>query len=101
MNPADYMVAVDTLDTSQPTHIRTIGHLRENVELPHVHYDAYAFIYVLPATDPTKHTFYARLSRGSTYIIPEVKGIHRPGVKHAMTRTGVLLSGTDSSNFAY
>lgn len=101
MNPDDYMVAIDTLDTSQPTHIRTIGPLRTNVEIPHIQLDAYASIYVIPKNDPTKHTYYARLSRGSSYRIPEIKGIHRPGVKHEMFRTGVLNSGADISNFAY
>lgn len=101
MIPDDYMIAVDTLDTSGPTHIRTIGPLRPNVELPHVHFDAYASIYVIPKADPTKHTFYARLSRGSTYTIPEIRGLHRPGVKHEMMRSGVLNSGTDVSNLAY
>lgn len=101
MKSEDYMVAIDTLDTSQHTHIRTIGPLRTNVELPHVHLDAYASIYVLPKSDPTKHTYYARLSRGSSYRIPEIKGIHRIGVKHEMFRTGVLNSGADISNYAY
>jgi hypothetical protein len=102
MNPNDYMVAVDTLDTSDPScTIRTIGPLRENVELPFVVFDAYASIYVIPQSDPTKHTYYARLSRGSSYKIPAIKGIHRIGVKHEMARTGVLSSGADSSNLAY
>ena len=101
MNPADYMVALDSLDTSGPTHIKTIGPLRQNVQLPLVYYDAYASIYVIPKDDPTKHVFFARLSRGSTYHIPEVHGLHRPGVKHEMRRNGVLNSGTDSSNYAY
>jgi hypothetical protein len=101
INPNDYMVAVETLDTSGPTHIRTIGPLRSNVDLPHVHFDAYGSIYVIPANDPTKHTYYARLSRGSTYTIPEIQGIHRPGVKHEMIRSGVLNSGADASNLAY
>ncbi len=101
INPADYDVAVDTLDTSAGIPIRKIGELRRNVELPHVMFDAYANIYVLPKTDPTKHTYYARLSRGSTYTLHVVKGIHRGGVKHEMARHGVLLSGTDTSNYAY
>ncbi len=101
VTPDDYYVVIETLDTSGPTHLRRIGPLRENVELPHVHYSAYASIFVIPKTDPTKHTYYARLSRGSSYRIPEIKGIHRPGVKHEMGRTGVLNSGTDNSNFAY
>jgi hypothetical protein len=101
MNPDDFSVVVDTLDTSGPTHLRKIGPLRPNVELPFVHYDAYASIYVIPNNDPRKHTYYSRLSRGSTYYIPEINGVHRPGVKHEMFRSGVLNSGTDSSNLAY
>lgn len=101
MNPSDYMVVVETLDTSQETHLRKIGELRPNVELPFVHFDAYASIYVIPKTDPTKHTYYARLNRGSSYTIPEISGLHRPGVKHEMRRSGVLNAGTDSSNYAY
>lgn len=101
MNPKDYMVAIDTLDTSQHTHIRTIGELRANVELPFVHLDAYASIYVIPKYDSSKHTYYARLSRGSTYTIPNLQGKHIPGAKHEMKRSGVLNSGTDISNFAY
>jgi len=101
MNPNDYMVVVETLDTSGPTHLRTIGPLRENVELPFVHYDAYASIYVIPTSDPSKHTYYARLSRGSLYTLKTLPGKHRPGVKHEMHRAGVLNSGTDDSNLAY
>jgi len=101
INPADYDVAVDTLDTSSGISIRKIGELRKNVELPHVHFDAYASIYVLPKTDPSKHTYYARLSRGSTYVLHEIRGIHRQGIKHEMARHGVLNSGIDASNSAY
>jgi hypothetical protein len=101
INPSDYEVVIESLDTSQHTHLRKIGTLMANVEIPFVHLDAYASIYVMPKVDPTKHTFYARLSRGSTYTIPVVQGLHRPGIKHEMKRGGVLLSGADSSNYAY
>lgn len=101
VDPNDYMVAIDTLDTSQYTHIRTIGPLSANVELPFVHLDAYASIYVIPKSDPSKHTYYARLSRGSSYTIPQINGKHIKGAKHEMKRSGVLNSGTDISNYAY
>ncbi len=102
VNPSDYEVVITTLDTSQPSsHLRRIGPLRTNVELPHVHFDAYASIYVMPKSDPTKHTWYARLNRGSTYTLPAVSGIHRHGVKHEMYRSGVLSAGADVSNLAY
>lgn len=94
LNPADYMVAVDTLDTSDPSApVRTIGPLRGGVELPHVYYDAYAAIYVLPKTNPSLPTFYSRLNRGSTYTIPDVRSYHQTGVKYEMRRTGMLTAG--------
>lgn len=94
VNPADYMVAVDTLDTSDPSApIRTIGPLREGVELPHVHYDAYAAVYVLPRENPKLPTFYSRLNRGSTYIIPNVRSYHQSGGKYEMHRHGMLTAG--------
>lgn len=102
MNPGDYMVAVETIDTSNPNApIRTIGPLRGEVELPHVHYDAYASIFVLPKVDPQKPTFYARLNRGSTYSIPDVSRDRRPGGKYEMRRHGMLTAGADQSKLAY
>jgi len=102
MKSEDYMIAVETIDTSNPgSPLRTIGPLRGEAELPHVHYDAYATIYILPKDDPSKPTFYARLNRGSTYYIPEVGRIHRPGGKYEMRRHGMLTAGADQSRLAY
>lgn len=102
MDPRDYMVAVETIDTSNPhSPLRTVGPLRPAVELPHVHYDAYASVYVLPKVDPRKPTFYARLNRASTYAIPDVSRTHRPGGKYEMRRHGMLTAGADQSKLAY
>lgn len=96
------MVAVETIDTSNPqSPIRTIGPLRGEVELPHVHFDAYGTIYVLPSVDPRKPTFYARLNRGSTYTIPDVSRARQPGGKYEMRRHGMLVAGADQSKLAY
>lgn len=95
MNPNDYVVAVDTIDTSDPrSSVRTIGPLQSNVELPFVIFGAYAKIYVFPKNDMRKPTFYSRLNRGSTYHIQDVSGSHQPGQKHQMTRHGMLTAGS-------
>ena len=102
INPHDYMIAVETLDTSNPgSPLRTIGPLRGEAELPHVHFDAYASIYILPKDDPGKPTFYARLNRGSTYTIPDVSRVHQPGGKYEMRRHGMLVAGADQSKLSY
>lgn len=102
MDPNEYMIALETLDTSNPhAPVRTIGPLRSEAELPHVHYDAYASIFVLPKVDPLKPTFYARLNRGSTYSIPDVSRSHQPGGKYEMRRHGMLTAGADQSKLAY
>jgi len=102
INPEDYMIAVETLDTSTPSEpIRTIGVLRESAELPHVHYDAYASIFIIPKTDSRKPTFYARLNRGSTYTIPNIGRCHQIGAKYEMRRHGMLTAGADQSKLAY
>lgn len=96
------MVAVDTLDTSNPgAPVRTIGYLRKSVELPHVQFDAYGAIFVMPKNDPTKPTFVSRLNRGSTYDIPDVRGRHIPGGTYQMRRHGMLVAGADQSKLAY
>jgi len=93
LNPAEYMVAIDSLDTAGPSR-RTIGRLIAcGVELPHVMLGAHANIYVLPANDCNKPGFWARLNRGSTYTIHDVRAIHRPGMVHSMTRHGILTAG--------
>lgn len=93
--PADrYSVVVTTLDTSGSPH-RTIGTLQQSVELPHVQYGAHGQLLLIPTHEPHLPTFYARLNRGSTYIIPDVPKGHRTGMKYEMRRTGVLTSGTE------
>jgi len=102
MNPDEYTVAVDSLDTTNPNMTtRTIGPLQRNVELPHVQYDAYAVIYVIPKRDKRLPTYYARLNRGSTYVILEVPKISPIGTKYEMRRHGILSAGVDSSKLAY
>lgn len=94
INPADYWVAISSNDTSGPI-FRKIAPLDRQVELPYVHIDAYGMLVVLPATNENLPRFIARLSRGSTYVIPDVKG--KPGT-YQMGRHGVLTSGVATSN---
>ena len=93
MKPGDYNVVVESLDTSNITKFRNIGPLNKMVELPHVHYDAYATIAVIPRLNQNLPRFNARLNRGSTYSIPEVAGAHKTGMVHPMHRHGVLTAG--------
>lgn len=93
IRPGDYSVIVTTLDTSGPSSYRNIGPLATTVELPFVHFDAYGTIAVSPRINPNLPTFYARLNRGSSYIIPDVSQIHRKGMRHEMQRHGVLTAG--------
>lgn len=87
LNPADYTVVVESLDTAGPR-FRSIGQLRREVELPHVMFDWHAQIGVVP-NRPSLPSFEAELVRGSTYVIPsthgrngrfqmERHGVHRP-----------------------
>jgi hypothetical protein len=100
MNPKQYKVVVSVLDTAGPP-LRSIGTLMKTVELPHVQFDPYGTIFVMPISDQSLPTFYARLSRASTYVIPDVRGKHRCGMKHEMRRHGLLLGGCDESKLAY
>lgn len=94
LNPASYVVTVSTLDTSGPP-LRTIGDLQGSVELPFVHYGAHGKVFVIPKNNPNLPSFFARLNRGSTYTIPDVRGKHSPGMSHEMVRHGVLTAGID------
>jgi hypothetical protein len=98
MNARDYTVVLETNDTSGPNHYRTVGLLQTNVELPFVQFDAYGRILVIPTHNANLPRFFARLNRGSTYVIPDVSASHRPGYQHAMARHGILTSGADNSN---
>lgn len=94
LNPVEYSVVVSSIDTSGPP-LRTIGSLQESVELPFVQYGAHGKILVIPKRNPNLPSFFARLNRGSTYTIPDVRGKHRPGMSHEMIRHGVLTAGVD------
>jgi len=104
LNSKDYMVVIDSLDTAGPSR-KSIGYLSQSggsVELPHVRLDAYAQLYVIPATNARLPSFQARLNRGSTYTIPNVMNIHRPGsLPYQMQRHGMLTAGCDASDLAY
>ena len=103
MVASQFMVAIDSLDTAGPS-FKTIGKLSQSggsVELPHVHLPAYGNIYVMPANNPALPTFWARLNRGSTYTIPDVRRNHVFGMRHVMQRHGILTAGCDSSSLAY
>lgn len=71
INPDDYSVIVEVLDTSSNDPYRLISKLRQKVELPHVQYGWDAKILVLPHNQ-TKPAFIGTLNRGSTYSIPKV-----------------------------
>jgi hypothetical protein len=102
MNPDDYMVALTSIDTSDPrTVIRTIGTFRRDVELPHVALDAYASVYVIPKSNPTLPTYFARLNRGSTYTVIESPRPSPFGTKYEMRRHGILVAGVGNSKLAY
>ena len=94
VNPADYTVAVSSIDTSGPRY-RTIGVLQQSVELPFVQYGAHGQVLVLPTKNPNLPSFFSRLNRGSTYTIPDVRGKHKAGMTHEMTRHGVLTAGVE------
>ena len=97
INIEKYVVAVDTLDTSGSS-LRVISSLSDQVELPHVHQDAYARVAVIPRTDETLPVFYARLNRGSTYIIPPGLSKDRKiGMKYEMERHGTLTAGSEGA----
>jgi hypothetical protein len=91
IRPGDYMIATTTLDTSGSP-LRTIGPLKTTVELPQVIFDAYGTILVFPRDNPNLPTFFARLNRGSSYLIPDVRQTHKKGMKHEMRRIGGILT---------
>lgn len=85
-----YSVLVESADTAG-ARFRKIGPLQTMVELPIVLYNAESLIAVVPDTNANLPTFYGRLNRASTYIIPDQR---TPG-KFEMTRTGVLTAAAD------
>lgn len=90
IDPSKYGVYMSSNDMAGTSYTRFLGFLGERVEVPHVHLDAYAKIYVQPLSKNPKLPFYvARLNRGSTYSIPNMTS---PGV-HQMHMHGVHTGG--------
>ena len=89
INPRDYSVVVQSLDTAGPTY-RKIGTLAKSVQLPLVQFGFQVPIAVIPKTNPNLPTFVANLNRGSVYSIPE--NVSQPGV-YQMARGGVSVTG--------
>jgi hypothetical protein len=94
MNASLYDVVIESMDTAAPTPFRNLGSLSQvSVPLPFVYLDAYARVFVIPKSNPSLPTFFARLNRGSTYTIPSV-GRTPPGAKIQMKRSGALTAGS-------
>ncbi|MDB4769450.1 hypothetical protein OAG24_00645 [bacterium] len=72
LNPCDYTVVVESLDTAGPTY-RSISILDKTVQLPLVHFGAHVRIGVIPNSEVLP-SFEAELFRGSTYVIPNTHG---------------------------
>lgn len=88
----EYYVVVTTEDTSGAP-LRQLSHLEKTVELPQVHFGAHGKIFLIPVTNPSLPTYFARLNRGSTYSVADLPIRSRPGTKIEMARHGVLTSG--------
>jgi len=82
-NPNNYIVAIDSLDTAGPSH-KGIGYLNQHQSpyksslfIPQVKLAWHTTITVLPKS--TKEpSFYGKLSRGATYMIPENSSLSYP-----------------------
>lgn len=92
LRTADYTVVISSIDTSAPE-LRTIGGLKQSVELPYVQHGAHGKVMVIPTRNASLPSFFARLNKGSTYDIPDVRRKHKPGMSHEMQRHGVLTAG--------
>jgi|688.fasta_scaffold06067_13 hypothetical protein len=71
IDPSRYTIVVESLDTAGPP-FRGISKLQKRVELPLVQFGWDAKIGVIPDVD-TLPSFEAKLVRGSTYLIPDVR----------------------------
>lgn len=90
IDPSKYGVYMSSNDMAAESPLRFISPLQMRVELPHVHLDAYAKVYVQPLNKDKRLPFYVgRLNRGSTYSVPH---INTPGT-HQLHMHGVLTSG--------
>lgn len=72
LNPCDYTIVIESLDTAGPQ-FRSISILSKSVQLPLVQLGAHLRIGVIPST-LNLPSFEAELIRGSTYVIPNTKG---------------------------
>jgi len=72
IDPSRYTIVVEALDTAGPTY-RSISKLQKQVELPLVQYGWDAKIGVIPDS-PALPSFESKLSRGCTYLLPDVTG---------------------------
>jgi len=101
MDASQYDVVIESMDTSSPCTLRNLGSLsRINVELPAVHFAADARVFVMPHSNAKLPTYYARLNRGSTYVITKIANPVY-GQKYEMARHGILTSAADTSQIAY
>lgn len=87
MDPSPYTVVVPSLDTSGPS-FRSIGQLRETMQLPLVHFDWGKEVLVLPNIDSLPK-FVGIFSRSMTYTLPKARG----SGYYEMQRTGVAITG--------
>src|SRR5207253_3546602 len=88
INPADYIVVIESMDTSGPQ-FRSMGPLMEHVELPPVHFPWEGKIQVIPKHNAHLPRFVSNINRGSTYHIP--KNACRSGL-YQMERHGVSIT---------
>ena len=72
IDPKRYTVIVEVLDTAGPS-FRGISLLQKRVEIPFVQYGWDAKLGVIP-DDARLPAFHAKFVRGSTYLIPDVRG---------------------------
>ncbi len=80
-----YKVLIESLDTAGPT-FRSIGTLKQSMELPHIQYGWEPRLGVIP-DDHSLPSFEAVMYRGSTYVIPHTKanGVYQM-TQHGVTR---------------
>lgn len=74
INPKRYTIVVESLDVAGPP-FRGISLLQKKVELPLVQFGWDAKIGVIPDSDSLP-SFEGKLVRGSTYVIPDTKGMN-------------------------
>ncbi len=85
-DPSRYTIVIESLDNAGDMPFRSISKLRKSVEIPLVQLGQYGRVGVVPDTDKLP-LFESVLIRGSTYVIPDVRGNGRyQMVRHGMYR---------------